>query len=214
MLMCKLVDDEDPDSQALTKEIVELAEEKVCHHLHGSETRIYARDAGGGSKAYVDAMGISANFAGVDAAIAACARPWRSNLCAVQRFIGGHKNNTGHGVSLSRLKAPAAGTKAGSLVRSKGASHPAASAAQGASKAATCGGLATRQGSHGGLQTSLAGGLGGSRGELGPSTTSDVASDPGDMQGSLPAHVRTVLPCLATIMQEDGNGKVTSVPGI
>ncbi|XP_073360416.1 uncharacterized protein [Aegilops tauschii subsp. strangulata] len=46
MLMCKLVDDEDPDSQALTKEIVELAEEKVCHHLHGSETRIYATDAG------------------------------------------------------------------------------------------------------------------------------------------------------------------------
>ncbi|XP_073359731.1 uncharacterized protein [Aegilops tauschii subsp. strangulata] len=46
MLMCKLVDDEDPDSQALTKEIVELAEEKVCHHLHGPETRIYATDAG------------------------------------------------------------------------------------------------------------------------------------------------------------------------
>ena len=36
MLMSELVDEEDPDSQVLTKEIVELAEEKVCHQDYGS----------------------------------------------------------------------------------------------------------------------------------------------------------------------------------
>ena len=42
MLMCKLVDEEDPNSQALTKEIVELAEEKVFQHDRDSETCVGA----------------------------------------------------------------------------------------------------------------------------------------------------------------------------
>ena len=42
MLMCKLVDEEDPDSQALTKEIVELAEEKVFQHDRDSGTCVGA----------------------------------------------------------------------------------------------------------------------------------------------------------------------------
>ena len=56
MLMCKLVDEEDPDSQALTKEIVELAEEKVFHHDRDSETCVEATDAGSDSETYVSAM--------------------------------------------------------------------------------------------------------------------------------------------------------------
>ena len=80
--MSELVDEKDPDSQALTKEIVELAEEKVCHHDRGSETCVEATDAGSDSETYVSATDVSANFAGADAAIAVCARPWRSSLCA------------------------------------------------------------------------------------------------------------------------------------
>ena len=81
MLMCKLVDKEDPDCQALTKEIVELVEEKVCHHYRGSETYVETIDAGSDSETYVSVMDVSASFAGADLVVAACAPPWRSGLC-------------------------------------------------------------------------------------------------------------------------------------
>lgn len=46
MLMCELVDEEDPILQVSAKEIAALHEEKVCSQHHGSETRIDATDAG------------------------------------------------------------------------------------------------------------------------------------------------------------------------
>ncbi|XBI97710.1 hypothetical protein VPH35_018033 [Triticum aestivum] len=82
MLMCELVDKVDPVLQASAKEIVMLREEKVHYQDHGSETHVDDTDIGGDSEAYGDVTGISANFAGADAAIAACGRPWKSNLAA------------------------------------------------------------------------------------------------------------------------------------
>ena len=82
MLMCELVDEEDPILQASSKEIVELREKKVRSQDRGSETHVDTTDAWGDSESYVDVTGISANFAGADAAIAMCARPWRSSLYA------------------------------------------------------------------------------------------------------------------------------------
>ncbi|XP_073363674.1 uncharacterized protein [Aegilops tauschii subsp. strangulata] len=84
MLMCELVDTKDPVLQASAKETVVLREEKVCSQDYGSETRVDATDMGGDFKDYVEVTGLSANFAGSDAAIAACARPWRGSLCVVR----------------------------------------------------------------------------------------------------------------------------------
>ena len=86
MLMCELVD-KGPVLQTLAKEIVALDEERIHSHDYDSETRVNATDAGGDSESYIDATGISANFAGADAAIAACARPWRSSLVTDLRGI-------------------------------------------------------------------------------------------------------------------------------
>src|SRR3954468_124555 len=44
MLMCELVDKEDPDCQALPKVIVTLGEEKVCHHNQAPENCVDATD--------------------------------------------------------------------------------------------------------------------------------------------------------------------------
>src|SRR3954466_5973133 len=87
MLMCELVDKEDPVLQVSAKEIVALREGKVRSQDRGSKTRVDATDAGSDFVSYVDVTGISANFAGADAAIAACARPWRSSLVTDLRGI-------------------------------------------------------------------------------------------------------------------------------
>src|ERR1043165_1796876 len=44
MLMCELVDEKDPESQEMTKVIVTLGEEKVCHHNHTLEDCVDATD--------------------------------------------------------------------------------------------------------------------------------------------------------------------------
>ncbi|KAE8815217.1 hypothetical protein D1007_07342 [Hordeum vulgare] len=45
----------------------------------------HGRDAGGDSETYINAMGVSANFAGAKEALIACARPWRSGLATDMR---------------------------------------------------------------------------------------------------------------------------------
>lgn len=85
MLMCELVDKQDPILLVLAKEIATLHEQKVCPQNHGSETRVDATHAWGDSKTYINAMGISANFAGAKEALIACARPWRSSLVTDMR---------------------------------------------------------------------------------------------------------------------------------
>ena len=97
MLMCELVDKQDPVLQEPAKEIVVLVKEKVHLHNHGSETRVDATDTGGDSETCVDATDVGANFTGSDTAKAACARPWRSSLCVGQleeRPLGGRKSDT------------------------------------------------------------------------------------------------------------------------
>jgi hypothetical protein len=84
MLTCELMDEEDPVLRVPAKEIGALVEEKVCHHNHGSETRIDATDAGGDSETYVNATDVSAISAGAEAAKVACAKLWRSSLSVVR----------------------------------------------------------------------------------------------------------------------------------
>ncbi|XP_048539779.1 splicing factor 3B subunit 2-like [Triticum urartu] len=55
MLMCELMDEEDPVLQVSAKEIVELREEKVRSQDYGSETRVDVTDAGDDSETCVDA---------------------------------------------------------------------------------------------------------------------------------------------------------------
>ena len=99
-LMSELVDEEDPVLRVPAKETIALVEEKVCHQDYGLETRVEATDAGSDSETYVSIMDVSANFAGADEAMAACAQPWRSSICTgrlKKRSIGGRKSD--HNVS-------------------------------------------------------------------------------------------------------------------
>jgi hypothetical protein len=93
MLMCKLMDEKNPVLQASAKEIVALHEEKVCLQDHGSESRVDATDAGGDSKNYINATGVSANFAKVVAASVACAQAWRTILCATRHSMSQETDN-------------------------------------------------------------------------------------------------------------------------
>ena len=219
MLMCELVDEEDPVFQASVKEIVELREEKVRFQDHGSESCVDGMDADGDSKICVDATDTNITLAYVapedhESKYAGV----RVDTCAV----------TGErGVLLNRPKVLATGTRAGGLAWSQDASCPSASAAVGGCKAIAYGAAAASQSSCE-LETCPAEGLGGSRGvqgphvdllpgsfanELGsPAGRGELPLQGGSSSGGLGEIMCAVLSRMTTATPRDRNGEVMLVP--